>query len=71
MGAPCQIRGASVVSLDATVRVVGHARDAKARAAGSEDARRASKTREGHSLAVVRRVRDNGGQGGARTFSRS
>ena len=59
MVAPCQILGASVVSLDATVRVVGHARDAKARAAGNRGrAAGVREAREGHSLAVVRRVRD-------------
>ena len=59
MVAPCQILGASVVSLDATVRVVGHARDAEARAAGNRGrAAGVREAREGHSLAVVRRVRD-------------
>ena len=43
MVAPSQILGACVVSWDANVRVVGHARDARGRARpGTVDARRAS-----------------------------
>lgn len=74
MVAPCQILGASVVSLDATVRVVGHARDAEARAAGNRGrAAGVREAREGHSLAVVRRVRDEwpGGALGRHMFARS